>query len=173
MAINDLTNNVNAQENKTNKIKTYKVVYPQIYSYTLPEEHKYDGSQKIGYTERRDVNKRIYEQTHTAAMQLNPEIKWHQPAFFADNKTDFKDKDFHKFLIKNGIQQMNHLGTEWFYFNGDSDHSLSLYHSFRNKGYSALQEKGQKIPYILRDEQEDAVDLAKNYFAENEKGMLG
>ena len=52
------------------KIKTTKVVYPQVYSYTLPDEPENEGSQKIGYTERKDVDKRIYEQTHTAAKIL-------------------------------------------------------------------------------------------------------
>ena len=58
------------------KIKTTKVVYPQIYSYMLPEQAANEGSQKIGYTERRDVDKRIHEQTHTAAFQLKADKCW-------------------------------------------------------------------------------------------------
>lgn len=38
------------------RIRTKKeVVYPQIYSYTLPDEQSNDGSQKIGYT-RQELN---------------------------------------------------------------------------------------------------------------------
>jgi len=34
------------------KIKSYKIVYPQVYSYILPNRVENDGSQKIGYTEQ-------------------------------------------------------------------------------------------------------------------------
>jgi hypothetical protein len=61
------------EDQENSRIKTTKVVYPQIYSYTLPDVAVNNGSQKIGYTERRDVDSRIYEQTHTAAIKLNPE----------------------------------------------------------------------------------------------------
>ncbi|HET6622640.1 MAG TPA: hypothetical protein VFG56_01770 [Candidatus Saccharimonadales bacterium] len=75
--------NEDTQNNQHNapKIKTTKVVYPQIYSYILPDEAENEGSQKIGYTERKDVDKRIYEQTHTAAKHLRFEKRWSAPAF--------------------------------------------------------------------------------------------
>lgn len=41
----------------TQNIKSYKVVYPQIYSYTLPELKANEGSQKIGYLERDKISK--------------------------------------------------------------------------------------------------------------------
>ncbi len=44
--------------NITQNIKSYKVVYPQIYSYTLPELKPNKGSQKIGYTEQKNVHDR-------------------------------------------------------------------------------------------------------------------
>jgi type II restriction enzyme len=47
------------------------------------------GSQKIGYTERQDVDIRIHEQTHTAAMQLRAEKQWSAPAFYADGDERF------------------------------------------------------------------------------------
>jgi hypothetical protein len=37
--------------NITQNIKSFKIVYPQIYSYILPNREQNDGSQKIGYTE--------------------------------------------------------------------------------------------------------------------------
>ena len=82
------------------KIKIKKKIYPQVYSYILPKEQKTFGAQKIGYTERKDVDKRIYEQTHTAAFQVKPQKQWSAPAFFSDNKTHFLDTDFHRYLIK-------------------------------------------------------------------------
>ncbi|MFZ2544944.1 MAG: hypothetical protein WAW80_03130 [Candidatus Saccharimonadales bacterium] len=47
-------------------IKTIKVVYPQLYSYVLPTIQQNEGSQKIGYTERRDVDSRIRERVFNA-----------------------------------------------------------------------------------------------------------
>lgn len=47
--------------NISNQIKTTKIVFPQIYSYTLPEIPANAGSQKIGYTERKvDDRRRLH-----------------------------------------------------------------------------------------------------------------
>lgn len=158
--------------NKNNipQIKTTKIVYPQIYSYILPDELENEGSQKIGYTERKDVDKRIREQTHTAAKRLRSEKRWSAPAFFAGDVKDFKDTDFHKFLIKSDIQHRPDLGKEWFYFNGTPDRSKTLFNTFREQGFTALQTSEGKIPYTLREEQSDAVAKAKNYFEIHENG---
>lgn len=151
-------------------IKTTKIVYPQIYSYILLDEPENEGSQKIGYTERRDVDKRIYEQTHTAAKHLKSEKKWSKPAFFADGTTSFLDKDFHRFLIKNGIENRIDLGKEWFYFNGTPDKSKELFDTFRTLGFTALQTTNGKLSYTLRAEQESAVSQALEYFNTHAKG---
>jgi hypothetical protein len=151
-------------------IKTTKVVYPQIYSYTLPDQPTNDGSQKIGYTERRDVDKRIREQTHTAAVRLRVDKLWSAPAFFTNSQKDFNDKSFHKFLVKSNIEQRTELGAEWFYFNGTPEKSKELFDSFRDYGFTALQGIDEKIPYTLRTEQWQAVEQAKNYFDTHENG---
>lgn len=44
------------------KIKTTKLVCPQVYSYILLDEPENDGSQKIGYTERNDIGILIIDQ---------------------------------------------------------------------------------------------------------------
>lgn len=162
---NEETANISAQ------IKTTKVVYPQIYSYTLPDEHENDGSQKIGYTERKDVDARIREQTYTAAKRLRSEKQWSAPAFFNNSHDDFTDKTFHKFLTKSGVENRLDLGKEWFYFNGTPERSKQLFDAFREKGFAALQEgDSQKIAYTLRKEQQDAVSKAKEYFESHENG---
>lgn len=51
-------------------IKTTKLIYPQIYAYTLPSIEEKIGWIKIGYTERMNVDDRIEEQTHTAAYKI-------------------------------------------------------------------------------------------------------
>ena len=156
---------------KVNQIKTTKVVYPQLYSYILPDEQDNEGSQKIGYTERKDVDSRILEQVNTAAKHHRYTKLWSGPAFFNDQPpTDFKDKLFHKFLVKNGIENRLDLGKEWFYFNGTPDKSKQLFDTFRQKGFSALQQAGEKIPYELRSEQEAAVNKAIDYFNSHENG---
>lgn len=152
------------------QIKTTKVVYPQIYSYTLPDEAENVGSQKIGYTERKDVDKRIYEQTHTAAKRLKYEKQWSAPAFFTNSTNDFRDTDFHKFLVKSDIQQRLDLGKEWFYFNGTPEKSKLLLNTFRTDGFAALQNSANKIPYELRSEQIDAVKKALAYFQTHQNG---
>jgi hypothetical protein len=151
-------------------IKTTKIIYPQVYSYILPDLQHNIGSQKIGYTERRDVDTRIREQTHTAAIQLRSEKLWSAPAFFSNSTKDFSDKDFHKFLVKSNIENRTDLGVEWFYFNGTPEKSKHLFDTFREQGFAALQNSNNKIPYTLRTEQQQAVDQAKNYFENHENG---
>jgi superfamily II DNA or RNA helicase len=154
----------------TQNIKSYKLIYPQIYSYTLPNRTQNNGSQKIGYTERKDVDARILEQVRTAAFSEDYTKLWSAPAFFKGNKESFIDTEFHSFLEKNGIERRTNLGTEWFYFNGEPFKSKELFDLFRNEGFSALQNKDEKVPYTLRFEQEEAVTKALTYFQSNEKG---
>jgi len=154
------------------KIKTTKVVYPQIYSYMLPEQAANEGSQKIGYTERRDVDKRIHEQTHTAAFQLKADKCWSASAFFANSHQDFNDKTFHKFLKKSNIEHRLDLGTEWFYFNGTPEKSKQLFDTFREQGFAALQNSSNKLTYTLRTEQQQAVEQATVYFGKHENGEI-
>jgi superfamily II DNA or RNA helicase len=153
----------------TPNIKAVKVVYPQVYSYILPEIGANEGSQKIGYTERKDVNMRIHEQTHTAAIKLKSETLWSAPAFFADSQKDFNDKTFHKFLAKNQIENRTDLGKEWFYFNGTPEKSKELFDAFRDHGFEAASSAG-KVPYLLRAEQQSAVENAINYFESHDGG---
>lgn len=152
------------------KIKSYKIVYPQIYSYILPNRTENIGSQKIGYTERQNVQDRIKEQVHTAAIMEAHETLWSAPAFFDVDEKDFKDTDFHKFLIKSGIENRKDLGKEWFFFNGNPKKSKELFNLFCKKKFSALQDDNNKIKYTLRCEQEEAIEKAKKYFESNEKG---
>ncbi len=154
--------------NITQNIKSYKVVYPQIYSYTLPEEKPNEGSQKIGYTEKKNVHDRILQQVKTPAFKLNYELLWSAPAFFEDGKESFIDKKFHKFLIKNGIEKKSELGEEWFYFNGELLKSKKLFDLFRKEKSS--DSHNDKIEYKLRFEQEEAVKKALDYFEKTEKG---
>lgn len=155
---------------QTDKIKSYKIVYPQLYSYTLPNRSENEGSQKIGYTEHENVDKRILQQTKTAAFTEKYLKLWSAPAFFKGGIDSFKDSTFHSFLEKNGVERKRNLGREWFYFNDKPYKSKELFDLFVEKKYSAFQNDEGKIEYTLRSEQELAVKNAKKYFEENEKG---
>ena len=121
-------------------IKTIKKVYPQIYAYTLPDQPQTNGWQKIGYTERKDVDERIYEQTHTAAMRLNSQTLWSASAVYEPPQDGrfFSDHDFHKFLVKNRIQKDGGHGKEWFYFNDQPEKSLELFKDYTANGLASF-----------------------------------
>lgn len=155
---------------QTQNIKTYKTVYPQVYSFTLPKLQENEGSQKIGYTEKKNVDDRIRQQVKTAAFSLEYEKLWSAPAFYEGNEESFLDTTFHKFLEKNGIERKPNLGREWFYFNGEPQKSKYLFDIFRKEGFSALQNKNKKLDYTLRIEQEEAVLKALEYFKKNDNG---
>jgi type II restriction enzyme len=156
--------------NITQQIKSFKIVYPQVYSYILPELLPNEGSQKIGYTEQESVDKRIREQTETPAFKLKYKLLWSSSAFFEGNKVSFMDKTFHKFLVKKGIVKKDELGTEWFYFNGEPEKSRALFDLFRKEGFTGLQNDNGKSEYTLRFEQEEGVKKAIEYFEKNKKG---
>ncbi len=156
--------------NITQNIKSYQIVYPQLYSYILPTIVNNEGSQKIGYTEQKNVHDRIKQQVETAAIRLKYDLLWSGPAFFEGGNESFLDKTFHKFLEKNGIERKIDLGQEWFYFNGEPFKSKDLFDLFRKEKFAALQNENKKLEYTLRYEQNEAVEKAVAYFQNNEKG---
>ena len=147
------------------EIKTGKVVEPKIYAYTTPQVTTNDGWIKIGYTER-DVETRIREQTHTAAIQT--EILWNHLAEYVDGPEkglNFKDHDFHGFLKFHDIERRPK--TEWFYFNGTPEKSEGLFNQFIHHDISGYQ-PGKSNEYTLRREQDEAVTKTEAYFTSHE-----
>jgi superfamily II DNA or RNA helicase len=147
-------------------IKTTKNIYPQIYAYVLPEYEPKDGWIKIGYTERYDVNSRIQEQTHTAAVNLKYSKLWSEPAKFIDSDEWFFDKQFHAYLrkFKRMKQEPN---TEWFYYNGTPEQAHADFDEFRHK---QLKQFGKELEYQLRAEQETAVNMTLDYAKKHQGG---
>lgn len=147
------------------EIKTGKVVEPKIYAYTTPQVTTNDGWIKIGYTER-DVETRIREQTHTAAIQT--EILWKHLAEYVDGPEkglNFKDYDFHSFLKFHDIERRPK--TEWFYFNSTPEKSEGLFNKFIHHDVSGYQ-PGKSNEYTLRREQDEAVTKTVDYFTSHE-----
>lgn len=147
------------------ELQTAKRIVPMIYAYTTPEIKRHDGWTKIGYTEQ-DVDTRIAQQTHTADVEYKEE--WRGTAIFDDGSGDtFKDTDFHAYLRKNGIENDKNKDNEWFHITGPA--SKSMFIDFKaNRGI--LQTTAGVIPYNLRNEQNEAVEKAFDYFMLHENG---
>ena len=129
---------------------------PKIYAYSLPEVQKRNGWVKIGYTEG-DVDKRIWQQTHTAG--LKPHKEWAGNAVFEDGPA-FRDTDFHAYLRKKNVE--SEKGNEWFHLTGEV--SKRMFNDFRFD-YGVIKSEPQSvIPYTLRREQQEAVAKARDYF---------
>jgi superfamily II DNA or RNA helicase len=150
-------------------IKTTKTVYPQIYAYVLPEYDPKDGWIKIGYTERKDVDSRIKEQTHTAAVNLKYSKLWSEPAKFSDSNVWFKDKQLHAYLriFKKIEQEPN---TEWFYYDGTPQQAHNDFDDFRNNQLDKSIQTGSQLEYQLRHEQELAVEQTLAYAKDHPEG---
>ena len=82
-------------------INTYREITPLIYSWSTPDIPKYEGWEKIGYTEQSSADVRISQQ----ASQLSVEqVKvWSRRAMFTSEAGGwFTDKDFHAYLKQQG-----------------------------------------------------------------------
>lgn len=147
------------------KIKTTKKVVPMIYAYSTPEIARHNGWTKIGYTEQ-DVDKRLSQQTHTADIEYKEE--WRGSATYDDGSGDtFSDKDFHRYLRKRGIEQEEGKSNEWFHIDGQAS-KIEFYDFRSNRG--VLETSDMVISYVLRNEQADAAQRAKDYFELHENG---
>lgn len=149
-------------------IKATKKIYPQIYAYTLPTMAEDAGWIKIGYTERKNVDARILEQTKTAAVNLPYNKLWSEPAKFHSSDTWFTDKKLHSYLKKfKEVEQRPN--TEWFYYDGTPEKAHADFDDFRNNEYSQSKEQ---LDYTLRSEQEEAVNMALAYAKSHEGGEV-
>lgn len=147
------------------KINTATKVTPQCYAYTTPGVPKHDGWTKIGFTER-DVETRINEQTHTVG--VDHKTWWHmRAAYMTEPYGTFTDKDFHAYLKKLGVDR--EAGTEWFQIEPNTAKGDFIDFT-QNHGVVSADDTDAVIPYKLRDEQNDAVQSAYDYFKSHENG---
>lgn len=145
-------------------IQTTSRIIPMIYAYSTPEVPRRDGWVKIGYTEQ-DVDKRIKQQTHTAGLKYNKE--WQGTAIFDDGSGEvFHDTDFHAYLSKLGIEREE--GHEWFHINGIL--SKGHFRDFKENRGIPDSSSSEVVSYVLRDEQNKAVEQTIEYFKSNESG---
>src|SRR5699024_1666285 len=147
-------------------IKTTKIVYPQIYAYTLPNRKEDNGWIKIGYTERKNVDTRIKEQTTTAAFTEEYTKLWNEPARFNNSNRWFKDHQLHNYL-KRFKQIKQRPDTEWFYYDGTPQKSHEDFVDFINEDRNQVKEK---LAYTLRNEQKIAVNETLAYAKNHPQG---
>ena len=148
------------------KINTAIKVTPQCYAYTTPGVPAHDGWTKIGFTER-DVETRINEQTHTVG--VDHKTWWHfRATYMTEPFGSFTDKDFHAYLKKLGIARKE--GTEWFQIEPNTAKSDFIDFTQNHGTVSADDNTDEVIPYKLRDEQNQAVQSAIDYFKSHKKG---
>lgn len=147
-------------------IRTTKTIYPQIYAYSIPSFKDKEGWIKIGYTERKNVDERIREQTKTPAFNIDYIKLWSGPAKFNNSDEWFKDKIFHSYLrtYKKVEQKPN---TEWFFYNGNPGQSHLDFEDFQNNKYDQVD---KKLSYKLRPEQNEAVTKTVNYINQHPGG---
>lgn len=162
----------------TGLIKTEKKIYPQIYDYELPNRPEMRGMQKVGYTERRDVESRIREQVNTAGLHEPYRLLWSGSSVWSSTGADqhhlryFKDKDLHRYFKQRGVQQFKPTDRddrrdEWFDFSLNPSLSRQLFEEFKSSG-GEPQHQGQKAAYQLRPEQEQAIRQTLAYAHANQ-----
>lgn len=143
-------------------IDTSKKIWPVCYAYTTPDVPKHKGRTKIGFTER-DAETRVKEQLYTP--DIDGEIAWVKNAIYEDSSETFRDDDFHRYLVKQGVEKKT--GKEWFKI--DPKSAKHMFDDFRDtKGL--IESDSNPAPYQLRDEQAEAVAMTMDYFRSHDKG---
>lgn len=146
--------------NKT-VIAPYKKLDLKIYGYTLPHVDTHAGCVKVGETTQRDVRDRILQQTATAGVKH--ELLFQRKALRSDGKL-FHDKHLHKYFRLRGIERafLNNRASEWFKF-GDVSRAEQMTDDYIHQDYDAVQVSDTQMDYILRNEQEEAVQKTLEY----------
>lgn len=163
--------------NPTNlKINTFHEVIPYIYSWTTPDIPKYEGWEKIGYTEQSGgPDARIAQQASQLSVR---KIKlWALRAFFqTESGGRFTDKDFHAYLKQQGVQRENNPDatpkrTEWHRFSDMPLTSKQYFFDYVSQDDADLQRTGTE-DYALRPEQRAAVAQALEAFGSSHSEVL-
>ncbi|OYN90239.1 DEAD/DEAH box helicase [Parenemella sanctibonifatiensis] len=146
------------------KISAFREITPLIYSWRTPDIPKYEGWEKIGYTEQGSADTRIAQQ----ASQLSVEKQklWSRRALFTSEAGGrFTDQDFHAYLRQQGVKRETEpRRTEWHNFAAAPKSSLDYFNDFAGQDFSETPSLDVAEDYSLRPEQRAAVELALNAF---------
>ena len=142
-----------------------------VYSWSTPDISKYDGWEKIGYTEQESAATRINQQA--SQLSIAKIQNWSRRAFFTSEAGGtFRDGDFHAYLRQLGIErELKPERTEWHLFKGAAKSSLEYFNAFAGQDFTDFQRAG-KDDYELRPEQKDAVEQALTVFNEGAAEVL-
>ncbi len=153
------------------EINTYREIRPVIYSWSTPDLPKYAGWEKIGYTEQQTAAERVAQQA--SQLSIDKKLEWSRRAFFTTEAGGrFTDHDFHAYLKQQGVERETMpQRTEWHHFDGAPKKSLEYFNNFAGQDFSDVQKDGMD-DYVLRPEQQAAVDQAVAAFASNKAEVL-
>lgn len=142
----------------TTKIQSFTHVVPMIYAYNTPGVTYHEGWTKIGYTEKQTVSQRINQQAHTVGVKWK--LAWQDNAMYKDGSGEyFTDREFHSYL-ESDAKIEREKGTEWFKIDGrDSQNYFNRFSRREN-----IEQGEEKCIYTLRKEQQEAVNMTKEYF---------
>ena len=153
------------------KIKTFREIVPLIYSWRTPDVRKYEGWEKIGYTEQETADDRIAQQA--SQMAITKEKVWARRAVFtSETGGRFTDRDFHAFLKQQGIERELKPRTEWHHFAGAPKTSLDYFYAFAGQDFSDIGRGAVEDDYVLRPEQQAAVNQAVAAFGAGKSEVL-
>ena len=131
--------------------------HPTIYAYEFIGVASHQGYIKVGYTER-DVETRIKEQTHTAAVPYRILGQW---SAMKNDGSCFTDHEVHAILKAKGKKQLNagEDRNEWFKCSlNDVKAAIAAVRT----GTANVENRTQT--FAMRPEQEYAVDITMRYF---------
>jgi type II restriction enzyme len=153
------------------KISTFREIVPLIYSWCTPDIPKYEGWEKIGYTEQESADTRIAQQ----ASQLSVEKKklWAKRALFTSEAGGrFTDTEFHAYLQQQGVErETTPKRTEWFHLAHAPRKSLDYFNEFAGQDFEPVRGIVED-DYTLRPEQQAAVDQAVAAFTGGKDEVL-
>lgn len=128
-------------------ISTYREITPLIYSWRTPDIPKYEGWEKIGYTEQGSAEIRIKQQA--SQLSVSQILVWSRRAVFTSEAGGwFTDKDFDAYLQQQGVERERRPNypktTEWHRFAGAPKTSLEYLNDFAGQDFKTLQTNGSE-----------------------------
>lgn len=131
--------------------------YPSIYAYEFIGVDSHKGYIKVGYTER-DVETRVKEQVHTAAVPYRILAYW---SAMKNDGTCFTDHDIHAVLKAKGKRQLNagEDRNEW--FKCSLDDVKAAVTAVKTGTENA---ENRTLDFEMRPEQKRAVNTTMAYF---------
>jgi type II restriction enzyme len=153
------------------KIDTFREIIPLVYSWRTPDVPKYDGWEKIGYTEQDTADTRIAQQA--SQMSITKEKVWSRRALYTTEAGGrFTDTDFHAYLKQQGVKREINPRSEWHHFAIVPKTSLEYFNDFAGQDFTDFQRGSVEDDYVLRPEQKAAVDQAVDAFRAGKAEVL-